>query len=65
MIAARELGGELRAFPEEASAQSVKMRAADLEVVGGLNGVNQPFIELPEDLLEKQVGEAFCDLLFL
>jgi hypothetical protein len=33
--------------------------------VGGIHGVNQPFIELAEDLLEKQVGEAFGDLLFL
>jgi hypothetical protein len=37
----------------------------DLQVVGGIHGVNQPFIELAEDLLEKQVGEAFGDLLFL
>jgi len=37
--------------------------AADLQVVGGIHGVNQPFIELPEDLLEKQVGEAFGELL--
>src|ERR1017187_1157356 len=65
MITARELGGELGAFPEEAGAQPVKVRVADLEVVGGLSRVNQPFIELTEDLLEKQVGEAFGDLLFL
>jgi hypothetical protein len=39
--------------------------AADLQVVAGIRGVDQAFIELPEDLLEKQVGEAFCDLLFL
>jgi hypothetical protein len=34
-------------------------------VVGGIRGVNRSVIELPEDLLEKQVGEAFGDLLFL
>jgi hypothetical protein len=39
--------------------------AADLEVVGGINGVNEPCIELTEDLLEKQVGEAMSELLFL
>jgi len=38
--------------------------AADLEVVGGLCRVNITLVELPEDLLEKQVGEAFSDLLF-
>ena len=64
MVAARELGDELRAFPEEASAEPVKMSAADLEVVGGINGVNGPVIELVDDPLEKQIGEAFGDLLF-
>jgi len=65
MVATRELGGEPAAFLEEAGAQPVKVGAADLEMVGGISGVNQPFIELTKDLLEKQVGEAFCDLLFL
>ena len=65
MVAAREHGGKLRAFLEEAGAESVTVGAADLQVVGGIHGVNQPFIELPEDLLEKQVGEAFGDLLSL
>ena len=41
------------------------MGAADLEVVDGISGVNIPFVELTEDLLEKQVGEAFGELLFL
>ena len=41
------------------------MGAADLEVVGGLGRVNLTLVELSEDLLEKQVGEAFADLLFL
>jgi hypothetical protein len=39
--------------------------AADLQVVGGLGGVNQSCLELTEDLLKKRVGEAFGDLLFL
>ena len=65
MVATGELGGEGWPFLEEAGAEPVKVGAADLQVVGGIHGVNQPFIELTEDLLEKQVGEAFCDLLFL
>jgi hypothetical protein len=65
MIAARELGGKLSAFHEEAGAKPVKVRTADLEVVGGIRRVNKSSIELIEDLLEKQVGEAFCNLLFL
>ena len=64
MIATRELGGEPRAFLEEAGAEPVKMRAADLEMVGGIRSVNHTLVELPEDLLEKQIGEAFADLLF-
>ncbi len=65
MVATRELGGELGAFPEEAGAEPVKVGTADPEVMGSISGVNKPFIELTEDLLEKQVGEAFSELLFL
>jgi hypothetical protein len=53
------------AFFEEAGAESVKVGAADLELEGGVSDVDQPLIELLEDLLEKQVGEAFGELLFL
>jgi hypothetical protein len=53
------------AFLEEAGAESVKLGAANLELERGLVAVDQPLIELLEDLLEKQIGEAFCDLLFL
>ena len=63
MVAARELGGEVGAFSEEAGAEPVKVGAADLELEGGIGDVDQPLIELLEDLLEKQVGEAFGDLL--
>lgn len=55
----------MRAFSEEASAKPVKVGAADLELERGLREVDKPRIELLEDLLEKQVGEAFGDLLFL
>jgi len=65
MVAARELGGEPSAFLEEAGAEPVKVSAADLEMVSGICSVNITLVELPEDLLEKQVGEAFADLLFL
>ena len=41
------------------------MSAADLEKWGGICRVNLTLVELPEDLLEKQGGEAFADLLFL
>lgn len=64
VVAARELGGESGAFLEEAGAEPVKVCPADLEVVGGIGGIYQPFLELTEDMLEKQVGEAFGDLLF-
>lgn len=65
MVAARELGGEPSAFFEEAGAEPVKVGAADLEVVSGICSVNLTLVELPEDLLEKQVGKAFAELLFL
>jgi len=64
MVAAREFGGEPSAFLEEAGAEPVKVSATDLEVVDSLCRVNLTLVELPEDLLEKQVGEAFSDLLF-
>ena len=65
MIAARERGSELRAFLEKAGAEPVKVGAADPELERSLGDIHQPFIELPEDMLEEQIGEAFGDLLFL
>ena len=41
-----------------------KVGAADRELEGGIGDVDQPLIELLENLLEKQVGEAFGDLFF-
>ena len=64
MIAAGELGDELRAFLEEAGAEPVKLGAADLELVGRLREVDQPIIELLQDLLEKQIGETSGELRF-
>ena len=64
VVAAREPGGEVGTFLEEARAEPVKVGAADLEVVGGVHDVNNPFIELVEDVLKKRVGQAFCELLF-
>ena len=43
----------------------LQLGAADLELEQSLGNVNQPRIELLEDLLEKEVGQAFGDLLFL
>ena len=40
------------------------MGATDLELKGGIREVDLPRIELLEDLPEKQVGEAFGNLLF-
>jgi hypothetical protein len=65
MVAARERGGKLRAFLEKAGAEPVKVSAADPELERGLGDINQSFIELPEDMLEEQNGEAFGNLLFL
>jgi len=65
MVAPRELGGEPRAILEEARPEPVKMGTADLQVMGRILGVNFTLIELPEDLLDKQVGQALGDLLLL
>ena len=40
------------------------MGATDLEVVSAIIGINR-LIELLEDLLEEQIGEAFGELPFL
>ena len=48
--------GELRAVLEPARAQTVNVRAADLEVLGGFCGVDLPVIKLLEDMLEKGIG---------
>ena len=64
MVAAGEFGDELRASPEEAGAEPVKLGAADLELAGRLSGVDDPLIELLEDMLEKQMGETFGELRF-
>ena len=64
MVTAGECGTEGGGFLEETGAQPVKMGATDLEVAGGLPGINRSRIELTEDLPEKQVGEASGDLLF-
>jgi hypothetical protein len=65
VVAARELGGELGTFLEEARTEPVKMGATDPQKAGGISGVNSPCIELVDDLLEKQGGETLGDLLFL
>ena len=65
MVAARKLGGELRAFLEEAGAEPVKVGAADPDLERGFGEVDQPIVELPENLLKEQIGEAFGDLRFL
>ncbi len=56
VAATGKLSGELRAVLEPACAQTVKVRAADLEVVGGFCGVDLPVVKLLENMLEKRVG---------
>jgi hypothetical protein len=65
MVAARKLGGELRSFLEEAGAEPVKVGASDPDLERGFSEVDQPIVELPEDLLKEQIGEAFGYLCFL
>lgn len=64
MVAAGKFGDEGGVFLEEAGAEPVKMGATDLEVVGAIIGIHRAIIELLEDLLEKQIGEAFGELFF-
>jgi hypothetical protein len=64
MVAAGEFGAEGGGFREEAGAQPVKMGATDLEMVGAISGINRSCVELSQDLLEKQVGEAIGELIF-
>lgn len=64
MVAAGELGGEVGAFFEETGAEAVKVGATDLELEGGIRDVDQPLVELLEDLPQKQIGEAIGELLF-
>ena len=65
MVATGKLGGEVGAFAEKSGAKPIDMGAADLELEGGLSQVDEPLIKLLKDLLDKQVGEAFGELLFL
>jgi len=65
MVTTREVGGEAGALREETGAEPVKVGATDLEVKAGISGVNMALVELPQDLLEKRVCQAFGDLLLL
>jgi len=65
MVTAGAFGGEAGAFLEEASAEPVKMGSANLEVMRSIRGVNLTTIELPEDLLEKHIGQSSGDLFFI
>jgi hypothetical protein len=64
MVATGKLGGEAGTFSEKSGAEPINMGAADLELEGGISEVDEPLIKLLKDLLEKQVGEAFGELLF-
>ena len=56
VAATGELGGERSALLEPARAESVKVRAADLEIVSGFRDVDLSFVKLLEEVLEKGVG---------
>ena len=64
VVATGELSAERRAVLEPASAQPVKVRMADLEMMGSIRRVDLPIVELLEDVLENRVGEAFGQLFF-
>jgi len=64
VVAARELGGESGAILEEAGAEPVQVSATDLEVVGGVRDVNDPFIKLLEDELEKRLVRRLASCVF-
>ncbi len=64
VVAARELGAERRTVLEPVRAQAVKMRLADLEVVGRFGAINQTVVKLLEYELEKWSGQAFGQLFF-
>jgi len=56
MAATGKPSGELRAVLEPACAQTVEVRAADLEVMGGFGAVDVPVVKLLQDVLEKGIG---------
>jgi len=64
MTTAGELGAESGAMLEPARTKPVKVRWADLEVVGGFCAVNLPVVKLLEDVLEKGAGESMGQLFF-
>ena len=64
VTATGELGAEFRAVLQPARAQAVKVRLADLEVLGGVCTVDLPVVKLLQDVLEKGAGQAFGQLFF-
>ena len=64
VAATGEPDAELGAVLEPAGAESIKVCAADLEVVGGFHAVDLPVVKLLEEVLEKGVGQAFGQLFF-
>jgi hypothetical protein len=64
MVPTGESGTKLGALSQPAGAQSVKMCATDLEIVGSIRSIDLPFIELLEDSLKERIGEASGQLLF-
>jgi hypothetical protein len=64
MVPTGESGTELGSLLQPAGAQSIKMCATDLEMVGGIRSVDLPFVELLDDSLKERIGEASGELFF-
>ena len=64
VVTTGELSAELRAILQPTRTESIKVGAADLEVMGSLFAVDQSAVELLEDVLEKGVAQASGQLFF-
>lgn len=58
MVPAGEFGAELGAVLKPESSESVKVSAADLQLLGGFEGINLAFVELAEDLQQERGAYA-------
>jgi hypothetical protein len=64
VVSTGESGTESRAAAQPPGSESIKVSAADLEVVGGVGPVNFAGNKLLENPVEKRSGEAFGQLFF-
>jgi hypothetical protein len=64
MVSAGEFGAELGTVLKPKGSKSVKVSAADLELLGGFQGIDLGLIELAKDLQQERGGYTFCQLFF-